>query len=65
MKKIVQFSTIIKIIYEPEHLALEFKLARQSNFVQRTLDKMRMEKMLTPIFDKKHRLKIQERNNML
>lgn len=55
----VRFNPVITIITEPPHLTLLLHETRQSDFYQRQLDKLRFEKMLTPIFCPQHRKKLE------
>ena len=59
MDKKVTFSNKSPIIiYEPAHMVDELRNARISDFMQRQADKCRMERMLLPIFNPKHRDKM-------
>ena len=65
-KKEVHFNDDIQVIYEPPELSDLLKEARMIpiDHISRQLDKLRMEHLLTPIFDKQHRIKIQQRNKL-
>ena len=58
----VHFNNNPTIIWEPIHLVKDLHQARMSNFIQKQLDKCRMETLLIPIFTNEHRLKILKRN---
>ena len=57
----VKFSEDINIILEPDNLAEDLHLARKSDYAQRQADKARMERLLTPILNTKHRRDIYEK----
>ena len=61
-KKSVRFNEIVTIIYEPDSLREDLKLARISDFFQRKADNERMkrnyERILSPILSIEHRNKI-------
>ena len=57
-KKNVRFEDSIRAIEEPIELAEDLHIARISDWVERQLNKMRMEKLLTPILKSTHRNKI-------
>jgi hypothetical protein len=58
MKKNVCFNDVITVIEEPLELAEDLYKSRKSNWTQKQLDKIRMERLLVPILDKNHRKKI-------
>jgi hypothetical protein len=61
-KKKIHFKLIDEIFYESDYLSKFLHEARINNFLQHKADKMRMEKLLSPILTKEHRAIIQTRN---
>ena len=57
-KKTVQFNNCITIIEEPINLAEDLFKARLSDWSQRRLDKVRMDRLLSPILNSDHRKKM-------
>jgi hypothetical protein len=64
IKKCVTFSDKLIFIEEPTEYQKELRESRRSTFFQNQLDKLRYEKLLTPILCKFHREKIIIRNNI-
>lgn len=60
----VTFCEQPSIIYEPEELSEALRLSRQSDYATRQLDKMRNERLLTPVFCPRHRLAVAMRNQI-
>lgn len=58
MGKTVTFSNKTIAYYEEEHLVKDLRDARISNFTQRYADKLRMERLIVPIFNPFHREKM-------
>ena len=56
--KQVRFSDSNIIIYESLDIAKDLQESRKSDFSQQMADKLRMEKILTPILCKHHRYRI-------
>ena len=51
----MEFSDIIQVIVEPEHLRLALQEARTSDLTQRIADRARAERLLGPILTNAHR----------
>jgi len=58
MKKKVTFHSEIRSYEEPYELSELLCEARKNNYFQRQADLSRMERLLSPILDKEHRIKI-------
>lgn len=56
--KQVRFTDDNIIIYEPLDIAADLQESRKSDFSRRMVDKLRMEKILSPILCKDHRNRI-------
>lgn len=61
----MRFDLRLSICEESDELCNELQQARINTFSQHQLDKMRMEKLLLPIFTTEHRIKIKQRNLLL
>jgi hypothetical protein len=61
-KKKVQFKLINEIFNESDSLSEFLHEARINNFLQHKADKMRIERLLSPILTKEYRALIQTRN---
>ena len=57
----VKFSEDPEIILEPENLAEDLQLARQSDYKQRQADRERMERLISPILTPTHRRNIYQK----
>jgi hypothetical protein len=58
MKKTVRFNENVQIYWEPIHLSYDLHLSRKSICVQHYADKLRYERLLSPILSPEHREKI-------
>ena len=58
MGKTVKFSKQNIIYYEAEHLVNDLREARISNWSKRYAEKLRMERLIVPIFNPIHREKM-------
>lgn len=59
--KHVQFNLTPIVIYENPHESFFLHQARLSNFIEKQIDKLRIEKILNPILSIEHRKKIFEK----
>jgi hypothetical protein len=57
-KKTVRFNENVQIYWEPIHLSYDLHLSRKSLYLQHHADKLRFEKLLSPILSPEHREKI-------
>jgi len=57
-KKTVRFDENVHIYWEPVHLSEDLHLSRKSSYLQHQADKLRFEKLLSPILSPEHREKI-------
>jgi hypothetical protein len=59
-RKMVTFNDEVHYIYTPTHLIEDLQTARKSDFLQRRADALRMQNLLTPVFNPSHRKKMYE-----
>ena len=57
-KKYITFSDTVKYYFEPDHLIYDLRQSRISLYLQHQTDKMRYERLLSPILTQEHRNKI-------